>query len=283
MNLINIYHYLFVNILYYFNNKYWFGKKLYQKLPFSQFKSLKISQRSIYFDDSYIGDVSIDNKSVIIKNEEILIKINKNNTICFHNDFVELSQMVYFIYCYLFVSDNPIEYYKERWAVFLKFLKSEKINSFGYSIKVFSDLLTSLNNGKTPKEFSNTLSNFRIKPPIFSRFGVIFDKKNEEYSLLHYVVKLPNNDDHLLLTLLEKHNIKFYKISKCNVKDIDLINKIGSEITFKFDISDFLEYKNVSEFIGQFSMLIVRAINSDYKDDSHPTLYHKMIFDMMDY
>ena len=285
MNFINFYNYISANILYYFSNdKYWLEKRLSQELPILKFKRLKFRDDSIIFGDKFIGNISFDNEVAIIKDELILTQINKDNPIFFHKDFVELSQMVYFIFCYLFYPNNPQENYSNRWKIFNKSLIHTKITSFGYAHKTFRDLLKSLNNGNDLPEFAPTLDNFKTCPPILTNFGFFINKNGFDYSLLHYTVRLPHKkDEHISLVLLEKDNKKFYKLSQQNIPGIDLTNKIDYHKYFKFDINEYSEYMNVSEFIGEFSMLIIKGINPDYKENFHPTYSQKMIFDMMSY
>lgn len=265
------------------SDKYWLGKRLADQLPVIRFKRLKIRKDSLIYGNSYIGEVSIDNKYAIIKDEEMLKSLNKNNPIFFHDDFVELSQMVYFVFCYLFVPDDSVTHFKNRWDIFYKFLNYDKITSFGRTSKLAQDLLQSLNNGNITPEFAPTLANFRTTPPILSKFGVVFEKDGGEYNLLHYTIKLPRGNDHISLVLLEQHNKKFYKLSKLSTPNIDLLEKISYQKYFKFDRSEYTEYSIASDFIGEFSMLLIKSIDSSYKEDFHPTAQHKIIFDMLHY
>lgn len=282
MNFINFYNYISANILYHFSNdKYWLEKRLSQELPILKFQRLKFRNDSIIFGNKFIGNISFDNDVAIIKDEFILNQIKKDNPVFFKNDFIELSKMVYFIFCYLFYPNNPQEHYLNRWKVFNKILIHTKITSFGYSHKNFKDLLKSLNNGNDLPENAPTLENFRIFPPILTNFGFVINKNGFDYSLLHYTVRLPHTkDEHISLVLLEKDNKKFYKISKQNSPGIDLVNKIDYH---KFDINEYSEYMNVSEFIGEFSMLIIKGIDPDYKENFHPTQCQKIILDMVNY
>lgn len=265
------------------SDKYWLGKRLAHQLPATQFKRLKFSKDSIFYGDSFIGKTSLDNRFSIITDAEMLISLNKNNPTFFHNDFIELSQMVYFVFCYLFVPDNAENHFKERWVVFHKFLDHGKITSFGNAVKLSTDLLTKLNNGNVVPEFAPTLDNFRTTPPILSKFGVVFEKDGGEYNLLHYTIKLPRDKDHISLVLLEQNGRKFYKLTKLMAPNIDLMDKVSYHKYFKFDRCEYSEYSTASDFIGEFSMLLVKSIDPNYNEDFHPTAKNKMIFDMLHY
>lgn len=265
------------------SNKYWLGKRLAQQLPAHQFKRLKLSKDSLFYGKNFLGSTSIDNRCSIITDADMLTKLNKNNPTFFQDDFFELSQMVYFIFCYLFVPEDSENHFRERWTVFYKFLNHEKIMSFGKTSKVTQDLLQSLNNGNITPEFAPTLNNFRTTPPILSKFGVVFERDGGEYNLLHYTIKLPRDYDHISLVLLEQNGRKFYKLSKLSRPNIDLMEKISYHKYFKFDKSEYFEYSRASDFIGEFSMLLVKSIDPNYIEDFHPTAKYKMIFDMMHY
>lgn len=265
------------------SDKYWLGKRLAHQLPATQFKRLKIRKDSLIYGKTYIGEVSTDNQYAIIKDEDMLKSLNKSNPTFFHDDFLELSQMVYFVFCYLFVPDDSENHFNNRWAVFYKFLNHDKITSFGKTSKITQDLLQSLNNGNITPEFAPTLDNFRTTPPILSKFGVVFEKDGGEYNLLHYTIKLPRGKDHISLVLLEQNGQKFYKLTKLTTPNIDLMDKVSYHKYFKFDMCEYSKYSTASDFIGEFSMLLVKSIDPNYNEDFHPTAKNKMIFDMLHY
>jgi hypothetical protein len=284
----------FANNLYYkfiscfsifLNNKHWLRKHIAQILPpLSRIKNLKSDISNLYYDGGYIGKVSFDNKTVIIKDPKMLTFLNKDNADCFHDDFLELSQMVYFVFCYLFMPSNSEDNYKDRWSVFFKALKHDKITSFGKTIKATVDLLINLNNNKTPPEFANTLKNCNRSPPILTEFGIVLNSDGLECKLLHYTVKIPNSMDHISVVLLDRDGQKYYKLSKIyGLNRSELIDSGMGFECFKFNINEFLKYSTVSEFIGDFSMMMVKGINPDYKEEKHPTILDKIIFDMAGY
>jgi len=265
------------------SDKYWLGKRLAHQLPAAKFRRLKFSKDSMFYGDSFIGKTSLDNQFSIITDDRMLISLDKNNPTFFHDDFMALSQMVYFVFCYLFVPDDAENHFKDRWNVFYKFLNHDKITSFGKTSKTTQDLLQSLNNGKITPEFAPTLENFRTTPPILSKFGVVFEKAGGEYNLLHYTIKLPRDKDHISLVLLEQDGRKFYKLTKLMAPNIDLMDKASSHKYFKFDSREYSEYSTASDFIGKFSMLLVKSIDPTYNEEFHPTAKNKMIFDMLHY
>lgn len=286
LNFANSLYYKFVSgISKIINDKYWLGKRIAQILPpFSRVNRLTFRKSSIDYGGKYIGQTSFDNQTSIIKERTMLTRLRKDNADCFHDDFIEISQMVYFIFCYLFMPSNAEANYIDRWGVFFKALKHDKITSFGKTIKATVDLLTSLNNNNTPPEFANTLENCNMTPPILTEFGVVFDSSGLEFKLLHYTVKIPNSNDHISLVLLEKDTAKYYKLSKINgLSKSDLVHTINNDDYFKFNINEFSNYSQVTEFISEFSMLLIKAINPEYKEDNHPTVRHKAIFDMLHY
>jgi hypothetical protein len=267
------------------NDKYWLGKRISQILPpFTNIKRLTFRKSSIDYGGKYIGETSVDHQTAIIKDSKMLSMLNKNNADCFNDDFLELSQMAYFVFCYLFTPSNAEANYIERWSVFFKALKHDKVTSFGKTIKATVDLLTNLNNNITPPEFANTLENCNMTPPISTEFGVVFDSNGLECKLLHLTVKIPDSIDHVSLVLLERNNEKYYKLSKIHgLSKSELVHKVKNEEYFKFNINEFSNYLTVTEFIAEFSMLLVKGINPEYKEDNHPTGRHKAIFDMLHY
>jgi hypothetical protein len=255
-----------------------------KSLPFSTFKKFKPSTCKLYYGETYVGKTSVDHQTVIIKDSNMLSMLNKNNADCFNDDFLELSQMAYFVFCYLFTPSNAEANYIERWSVFLKALKHEKVTSFGKTIKATVDLLTNLNNNITPPEFANTLENCNMTPPISTEFGVVFDSNGLECKLLEYIVKIPNSEDRITVVLLEKDGVKYYKLSKINVFSRgELVNSVMGYDYLKLNLDEFIRYRVVTEFIGDFSMMMVKGIYPDYKENKHPTSRDKIIFDMAVY
>lgn len=266
------------------SDKYWLGKLIAQSLPLSHFKRLKIDKCSIFYGKNYIGRTSIDNQVSIIKDQKMLKAMKKNNGDIFESDFLALSQMTYFIFCYLFKPSDSESNFNDRWRCFHKALAHDKVSSFGRTIKVTVDLLTHLNNKNVPPEFANTLENCHITPPILTEFGVVFHENGLEFNLLHYTVKIPHSGEHVSLVLLENDKQRFYKLSKIH-GDItsDLMHKVDYLEYFKFDIKEFSRYNTAVDFIGDFSMLLVKGIYPAYKEDSHPRQNDKIIFDMVHY
>lgn len=284
----------FASILYYklvyglsrlVSDKYWLGKRISKKtLPFSIFKRFEPSICKLYYGKNYIGLTSVDHQTAIIKDPKMLSMLNKNNADCFNDDFLELSQMAYFVFCYLFMPSNAEANYIERWRVFFNALKHDKITSFGKTIKATVDLLTNLNNNITPPEFANTLENCNMTPPILTEFGVVFDSSGLECKLLEYIVKIPNSRDRVSVILLEKDGVKHYKLSKINgLSGGELVNNVMGYNYFKLNIDDFIKYNVVTEFIDDFSMMLVKGIYPAYKEDVHPRYHDKIIFDMVHY
>lgn len=267
------------------NDKYWLHRKLIHKLSiFSVLKKLKFDNGELVYEDRYMGYHSKDKKTVLIDNEEILQKIDKNNYDTFKKDFVDLAQMTYFIFCYLFTPCNPEEHYKERWDVFLKKSSHDKISAFGKSSRLAIDLLISLNNNIIPYEFCNTLENCRKVPPIYSKYGVVFDSHGNEFKLLHYTVRKPNIKSHVSLILLEKDDKKYYKLSNSNgFEYAELVRKNNHSDCLFFDFNEFKEYLHVSDFLGDFSMLVIKGIYPEYNEDFLPMQQDKIILDMLVY
>jgi hypothetical protein len=285
LNLFSNIYYRYLNIISMSNNKYWLEECISKKsLPFSIFKRFKPSTCDLYYGEKYIGKTSVDHQIAIIKDSKMLSMLNKNNADCFNDDFLELSQMAYFVFCYLFTPSNSEANYIERWRVFFNALKHDKITSFGQTIKATVDLLTNLNNNTTPPEFANTLENCNIIPPISTEFGVVFDSNGLECKLLEYIVKIPNSRDRISVILVEKDGVKYYKLSKINeFSSGELVKNVMGYEYFKLNIDEFVRYKVVTEFMGDFSMMMVKGIYPDYKEDKHPTIRDKIIFDMVCY
>lgn len=285
LNLLSVVYYKIISSLSKLvSDKYWLGKHIAQSLPLTHFKRLKIDKCSLFYGKDYIGRTSIDNQVSIIKDQKMLKAMKKNNGDIFENDFLALSQMTYFIFCYLFKPSDYESNFNDRWRCFHKALLHDKVSSFGRTIKVTVDLLTNLNNNNVPPEFANTLENCHTTPPILTEFGVVFDVNGLEFNLLHYTVKIPHSGEHVSLVLLENNNQRFYKLSKIH-GDItsDLMHKVDYLEYFKFDIKEFSRYNTAVDFIGDFSMLLVKGIYPAYKEDSHPRQYDKIIFDMVHY
>lgn len=282
---LRIIYYKFLNFISIFNDKYWLEKSIAKKgLPFSIFKRFEASTCNLYYGKTCIGKTSVDHQISIIKDPKMLSMINKDNADCFYDDFLELSQMAYFVFCYLFTPSNAESNYAERWSVFFKLLDHDKITSFGKTIKATVDLLTNLNNNTTPPEFANTLQNCNMMPPISTEFGVVFDSNGLECKLFEYLVKTPNSNNFISVVLLEKDGEKYYKLSTHNgISGSDLINDVMGYKYLRFNLDEFIRYRVVSEFVGAFSMMMVKGINPEYKEDAHPTGRHKAIFDMLHY
>lgn len=266
-------------------SKHWLFKKIMHTTPFLKLpKKIEFHTGDLAYNGFYAGHHSKDKSVVFIDNEAILKEIDKNHYDIFEKDFIELSQMTYFIFCYLFNPCNPVECYNERWAIFWKKISHDKITAFGRSGRLGIDLLISLNNNVIPHEFSNSLENGRKVPPIYSKFGMVFDNKGNEYKLLHYTVRKPNVKSHVSVVLLEFNNKKYYKLSIVDgFEYAELIKKTKGNDYFVFNFDEYKEYSTTSEFMADFSMQVIKGIYPEYTDNRLPMQQDKVILDMLVY
>lgn len=268
-------------------DKYWLLKRIVHKLPvFSSVKTMSFDKGSLMYGDNDIGNHSEDHTCAIINSEKMLQTLNMNDYDVFHSDFIELSKMTYFIFCYVFNPFEPEKTFTARWANFLSKSHSQQVvASFNNNKKTILNLAFSLNNNKPIAGLENNLVNARKNPPIFSNCGVVFDKEGHEFKLLHYTVTKPSVDGHVSVVLIEQNGKKYYKVSVTSGKDnAELFqeNEAGDEY-FMFDFNEFTPYTEVFEFVSKFSMALIRGISPDYKEDELPNRRYKDIFDMIGY
>lgn len=266
-------------------DKYWLLKRIVHELPvFSSIKTMSFDKGSLMYGDNDIGNHSKDNTCAIVNSDKMLATLNKNDYDIFHSDFIDLSKMTYFIFCYVFNPFEPEKTFNDRWKNFLT--KSQQVTaSFNNNKKSLLQLVFAMKNNKSIFGSDNTLVNARKTPPIFSNCGVVFDKAGHEFKLLHYTVTKPSSGGHVSVVLIESEGEKYYKVSVTAGKDnAELFkpNESGDEY-FTFDFSEFTAYKDVSEFVAKFSMALVRSINPEYTEDSLPNKRYKDIFDMIGY
>jgi len=266
-------------------DKYWLLKRIVHELPvFSSIKTMSFDKGSLMYGDNDIGNHSKDNTCAIVNSDKMLATLNKNDYDIFHSDFIDLSKMTYFIFCYVFNPFEPEKTFNDRWKNFLT--KSQQVTaSFNNNKKSLLQLVFAMKNNKSIFGSDNTLVNARKTPPIFSNCGVVFDKAGHEFKLLHYTVTKPSSGGHVSVVLIESEGEKYYKVSVTAGKDnAELFkpNEAGDEY-FIFDFSEFTAYKDVSEFVAKFSMALVRSINPEYTEEALPNKRYKDIFDMMGY
>ena len=266
-------------------DKHWLLKRIVHELPvFSSIKTMSFDKGSLMYGDNDIGNHSKDNTCAIVNSDKMLATLNKNDYDIFHSDFIDLSKMTYFIFCYVFNPFEPEKTFNDRWKNFLN--KSQQVTaSFNNNKKSLLQLVFAMKNNKSIFGSDNTLVNARKTPPIFSNCGVVFDKAGHEFKLLHYTVTKPSSGGHVSVVLIESEGEKYYKVSVTSGKDnAELFkpNESGDEY-FTFDFSEFTSYKDVSEFVAKFSMALVRSINPEYTEDSLPNKRYKDIFDMIGY
>jgi hypothetical protein len=268
-------------------DKHWLLKRIVHELPvFSSVKTMSFDKGVLLYGDNDIGNHSEDHTCAIVNSERMLHLLHKNDYDSFHADFIDLSQMTYFIFCYVFNPFEPEKTFTECWKDFIGKSHSQQVlASFNNNKKALLTLPFSLHNNQPIAGLENTLVNARKSPPIFSNCGVVFDKAGDEFKLLHYTVTKPFVEGHVSVVLIEKNGQKYYKVSVTAGKDnaeLFKTNEAGDEY-FAFDFSEFTTYNKVSEFVAQFSMALVRGINPEYKDDELPNRRYKDIFDMMGY
>jgi hypothetical protein len=280
-----VYVNILFNLFYFGKQRHWLSKKFLHILPFfSITKKIHFLKGDLGYNQLYIGSYSKDQSKTFIDNIDMLENLNKNNYKTFEKDFIEIAQMTYFIFCYLFKADNPEEYYNDRWNVFLKKISHDTVMSFGKSGQTCVDLLTSLNNNVIPYEFSNSLENSQRVPPIHSKFGMVFDENGDEFKLLHCTVRKPNIKSHISLVLIEKDEKKYYKLSTTHgSENAEILRNINGFDYFVFDFNEFKEFSNTSSFMSEFSLLLVKAIHTNYNADVLPKQPDKLIFDMLFY
>jgi hypothetical protein len=266
-------------------DKHWLLKRIVHELPvFSSIKTMSFDKGSLMYGDNDIGNHSKDNTCAIVNSDKMLATLNKNDYDIFHSDFIDLSKMTYFIFCYVFNPFEPEKTFNDRWKNFLA--KSQQVTaSFNNNKKSLLQLVFAMKNNKSVFDSDNTLVSSRKTPPIFSNCGIVFDKSGDEFKLLHYTVTKPSVEGHVSVVLIEKNGQKYYKVSVTAGKDnaeLFKTNEAGDEY-FTFDFSEFTAYKDVSEFVAKFSMALVRSINPEYTEEALPNKRYKDIFDMMGY
>lgn len=266
-------------------DKHWLLKRIVHELPvFSSIKTMSFDKGSLMYGDNDIGNHSKDNTCAILNSDKMLATLNKNDYDIFHSDFIDLSKMTYFIFCYVFNPFDPEKTFNDRWKNFLN--KSQQVAaSFNNNKKSLLQLVFAMKNNQSIFGSDNTLVNARKTPPIFSNCGIVFDKSGDEFKLLHYTVTKPFVEGHVSIVLIEKNGQKYYKVSVTAGKDnaeLFKTSEAGDEY-FTFDFSEFTAYKDVSEFVAKFSMAMVRSINPEYTEETLPNKRYKDIFDMMGY
>lgn len=268
-------------------DKYWLLKRIVHKSPvFSSIKTMSFDKGALMYGDNDIGNHSEDHTCAIINSEKMLESLNMNDYDIFHYDFIELSKMTYFIFCYVFNPFEPEKTFIDRWKKFLSKPNSHQVSiSFNNNKRSLLNMVTAMKQRQSILESENTLVNARKTPPIFYNCGVVFDKDGHEFKLLHYTVRKPSVDGHVSVVLIEHDGKKYYKVSVTSGKDnAELFqkNEKGDEY-FTFDFNEFIPYSEVSEFVSKFSMALVRGINPEYTEDDLPNRRYKDIFDMMGY
>lgn len=268
-------------------DKYWLLKRIVHELPvFSSVKTMSFDKGSLMYGDNDIGNYSEDNTCAIVNSDKMLTTINKNDYNTFHMDVIDLSKMTYFIFCYVFNPFEPEKTFSDRWKKFLSKPNSHQVSaSFNNKKRSLLNMVTAMKQRQSILESENTLVNAWKTPPIFYNCGVVFDKGGHEFKLLHYTVAKPSSNGHISVVLIEKNGEKYYKLSVTSGPDnAELFqkNESGNEY-FIFDFNEFKPYTNVSEFVADFSMSLVRGINPEYTEDSLPNKRYKDIFDMMGY
>lgn len=268
-------------------DKYWLLKRVVHELPvFSSIKTMSFYKGSLMYGDNDIGNHSEDNTCAIVNNVNMLTALDKYDYSIFHSDFIDLSKMTYFIFCYVFNPFKPEKTFIDRWKKFQSKVHAQQVTaSFNNNKKSLLNLVFAMKNNQPIFGSDNTLVNARKTPPIFSNCGVVFDKAGYEFKLLHYTVTKPSVEGHVSVVLVEKNGQKYYKVSVTEGKDnaeLFKTNEAGDEY-FTFNFSEFTAYKDVSEFVAKFSMALVRSINPEYTEDSLPNKRYKDIFDMIGY
>jgi hypothetical protein len=268
-------------------DKYWLLKRIVHKSPvFSSIKTMSFDKGSLMYGDNDIGNHSEDHTCAIINSEKMLESLNMNDYDVFHDDFIELSKMTYFIFCYVFNPFEPEKTFTDRWRTFISKTHTQQVEmSFNNSKKTIISLALALYSNKPIAGVANDLVNARKSPPIFSNCGMVFDKSGHEYKLLHYTVTKPGVNEHISVVLIENNGEKYYKVSVTAGKDnaeLFRANDSGDEY-FTFDFNEFTPYKEVPDFVAKFSMALVRGINPEYTEDELPNKRYKDIFDMIGY
>jgi len=257
-------------------------KPIFKKQKFNYKNSFSFENGTVKNNTS-IGYVSYDKKTALLENRNTLTLYNRYKFESFHSDFVEISQMTYFIFCYVFCPFNPIQNYKSSWQVFKNRASSqESIHNFLQESDDTFDLLFRLNNNNMPKGFENTIEVSRKKPPIHSTYALIVEKNGKEFKMMNYTVQCPICNSYISVILLEQDDKKYYKISVTENKEYSgLLKNIDDHDYLDFDLDQFSKYQHVSEFIATYSMLLVKAIEPSYDEDFLPTHQHKNLFDMI--
>jgi len=268
------------------NDQYWLLNKLVHELPaFSSIKTMKFEKGVLMYGDSDIGNHSADNTYAIVNCSKMLEAIKKDNYDIFYEDFMSLSQMTYFIYCYVLNPFEPEETYTKGWQQFTLNTNSKDIvSSFNNTKKSLMSLLKEHYNPNLRDVQPDTLISYRKRPPIFSNYGMVFDKNGNEYKLLHYTVNV-SSTSHISIVLIESFEKKYYKLSRTfgkNNVDLFHVNTNGYE-HFNFNIKDFKPYQEIQEFVGDFSLELIKGIYPDYDQDVLPNSQYKQIFDMVGY
>lgn len=268
------------------NDQHWLLNKLVHELPaFSSIKTMKFEKGVLMYGDSDIGNHSADNTYAIVNCSKMLEAIKKDNYDVFYDDFMNLSQMTYFIYCYVLNPFDPKTTYQEGWNKFISHTQSKDVVvSFNNSKKSVLRILHEYNNPHLRNIDKDSLSAYRQRPPIDSNCGMVFDKNGNEYKLLHYTVNV-SSSSHISIVLVESYGQKYYKISRKfgkNNAELFHTNSNGYE-HFHFNIKEFKTYKEIQEFVESFSLDLIKGIYPDYDQDILPNSQYKQIFDMVGY
>lgn len=267
------------------NDDHWLLNKLMQELPaFSSIKTMKFEKGSLMYGDSDIGNHSADNTYAIVNCSKMLEAIKKDNYDIFYEDFINLSQMTYFIYCYVLNPFEPQSTYQDGWYKFTANTKSKDVTSFNNTKKSLMRFLNEHYNPHLRDVKPDSLAAYRQRPPIFSNCGMVFDKNGNEYKLLHYTVNT-SSSKHISIVLIEKDGQKYYKISsRFGKNNVDLFHVNANEHEhFYFHFDEFKPYQDIHQFVADYSMMLVRGIYPDYEYDVLPNIQYKQIFDMMGY
>lgn len=269
------------------NDRYWMLKKLISELPaFSSVKKLTFDKGNIKYGESEVGNQSSDNRLAIINSSELLKTLKKDDPTVFFNDFMNLSQMTYFTFSYVFNPFDAENTYKQRWLRFKASVSSvDKIVRFNNKNESLSMVsLRYITTGSLPDHDAESVKN-RKRPPICSNYGVIFHQDGREFKLLHYTVKqVAYQDGHVSVILIECDGQKYYKLNAHpGGNDTALFEKVNDNEYLNFNLDDFKPYTKTRDFIGEFSMLLVRSIYPEYASEKLPTLKDKVIFDMLGY
>lgn len=264
---------------------HWLLKRIIHELPmFSSVKTMKFENGSLMYGDRNIGNYSADNSQAIVNNQDMIITLKKDNYDIFQNDFINLSKITYFIYCYLFNPFEPKKTFVMSWKKFLNKAQSQKLKThFNNNAKSMMNLVHAYHNGQKLNE-EGSMGSYRKSPPIFANCGIVFDRNGTEFKLMHYTVAKPGNSGHVSVVLIERDGQKYYKLSVTSgSNDTELFRVQNGSEYFILYFNEFTPYAETHEWMSDFSMSLVKGIDPEYDQDVLPNKRYKEVFDMMGY